>query len=156
MKWLTIILLFICASINSQGIRIAGNTIKTVNLEATGTMPTTISFFCTADSISENADSVGYAIVKNYMDTLELQDVQVSSFNDADRVVSVDVYKIRNGSRIKMTSTAATLGAEYTVSDEVIDATNKYLKKGDVVYIRWEQAAGATRHYGLFVGLDFQ
>jgi len=115
------------------------------------------SLICTTDSISESTDSLklGLVITPN-MDGLDLVDMQVSSLNNADRVVSVDVYRIRGATTVCMTTTEATLGAEYTVSDEVINTTYDDVNAGDIIYLKWSQAAGTTRHYCLMVGLDFE
>ena len=121
-----------------------------------GVQRKSISFFCTADSIAEVADSTGYAVITGDFTGMELQDMQVRSFNNADRIVSVDAYRIRGAAVALMTSTEATLGAEYTISDETVDAANDDVQAGDIIYVRWEQGAGDTRHFGLFVGLDFE
>jgi len=132
------------------------DTLNSSGAGASGAVYKTISFFCTSDSIAEVTDSVGYGVITADFTGMDLTDMQVSSFNNADRIVTIDAYRIRGATTDKMTSTGATLGAQYTISDETIDTSYDDVEPGDIIYVKWSQGAGTTRHKGLFVGLDFQ
>jgi len=115
-----------------------------------------ISFVGTFDYIAEISDTAGKITIPAGMNGMNLVDMQVSSDNNADRVVTVNVHRLRAGVLATMTSVGATLGTEYTVSDETIDTDYDDIVTGDRIFITWLQSAGTNKHLGLYVTLTFQ
>ena len=109
-----------------------------------------------SDEAVETGDGVTPFCVPETMQTLDLTDVRCSVYTQGvTGTTDVQVRRERGAASVDMLSTKVTIGAEYTISDGIINASNDDINAGDLIFVDVDDVHSGTAPNGLITVLTF-